>query len=236
MSGGGFYTALSGAIAQSEALDAVSSNVANAATPGYKAERVSFEQALVDAEKRDGASVRATRGARDGSVGPVKHTGAALDLMLEGEGHFVVAAGDGLGPTAPAATLRTGSFRLDAASRLVDASGRALLDRTGGAIVLPPDARDVSVDDTGVVIADGEPVGQLLVTLDPAPRTVGDAVDQERHDPRIVSGSIEGSNVNVVRSMVQLIEVQRTFETLTRMIESYKAIDERTARDVGNPR
>jgi flagellar basal body rod protein FlgG len=36
--------------------------------------------------------------------------------------------------------------------------------------------------------------------------------------------------------MVQLIEVQRTFETLTRMIESYKAIDERTARDVGNPR
>jgi hypothetical protein len=117
VSGGGFYTALSGAIAQSEALDAVSSNVANAATPGYKAERVSFEQALVEAEKRDGASVRATRGARDGSVGPVQHTGAPLDLMLEGAGHFVVAAGDGLGPTAPASTPRAARSSIAPAAR-----------------------------------------------------------------------------------------------------------------------
>ena len=68
--------------------------------------------------------------------------------------------------------------------------------------------------------ADDEPVGRLAL----------------RGTPRVLGGALEGSNVNVVRSMVDLVKISRTYEALTRMIEGYKAIDERTARELGNPR
>ena len=64
-----------------------------------------------------------------------------------------------------------------------------------------------------------------------------DAVlDGPRHETRITSGVLEGSNVSVVREMVDLIRVQRTYESLTRMIDGYKTIEERAARDIVSPR
>ena len=50
-----------------------------------------------------------------------------------------------------------------------------------------------------------------------------------------VAGAIEGANFDVVRGVVDLIKVSRTYEALHRAIETYKDIDSRTARDVGGP-
>lgn len=210
MSGGGIYTALSGAIAQSNALDVAAENVAHASTTGFRAERMRFEEVLH--HSTHDTQVVATRGDRDPRQGPITTTGNPLDLALEGEGSLQVKDGHGI-----ARDVRGGSFTRDADGVLVDLEGRHVMSEDGSDIVIPPDAQDIVIGEDGVVVADHEVVGKLLVN----------------GNPRVMAGTLEGSNVNVVRSMVDLVKISRTYEALTRMIEGYKAIDERTARDIG---
>lgn len=219
----GIYLALSGAVAQSSALEAIADNVANASTTGHRAERVTFAQALSDA---GGPQVVAERGARDQRPGPIVETGNPLDLALEGPGWLVVQGGAG------AEMVRSASFHLDAEGRLIDGSGRALLDESGAELSVPPDARSISVSSEGRVLADGEEIGRLLSSA--SDRWVVPAAD----DPGVTirAGALESSNVQVVRGMVDLIQASRTFEALTRALENHKTIDERTAREVGNAR
>jgi len=215
MSAGGLYTALSGAIAQSQALDAVANNVANASTQGFRAERVRFEEVLNEASGPQGRQVIATRGDQDPRAGNITQTNQPLDVALEGEGALQVVDGRG-----EVRDVRGGSFGRDAEGMLVDGEGRALLGDDGQPLVVAPDARTLAIGEDGTVRADDEPVGRLAL----------------RGTPRVLGGALEGSNVNVVRSMVDLVKISRTYEALTRMIEGYKAIDERTARELGNPR
>lgn len=215
MSAGGLYTALSGAIAQSQALDAVANNVANASTQGFRAERVRFEEVLHEAAGPQGRQVIAARGDQDPRAGNITQTNQPLDVALEGEGALQVVDGRG-----EVRDVRGGSFGRDAEGLLVDGEGRALLGDDGQPLVVSPEARTLAIGEDGTVRADDEPVGRLAI----------------RGTPRVLGGALEGSNVNVVRSMVDLVKISRTYEALTRMIEGYKAIDERTARELGNPR
>lgn len=214
---GGIYTAVSGAVAQSEALDALADNVANASTAGHRAERVRFEQVLDRAQNN--TSVRVVRGERDQSAGPVRETGRPLDLALDGPGSFVVDDGKNH------FEVRSAAFQLNDQGQIVDASGRSLLDETGAAINVAPDTKQIAVDGEGHVFAGGEIVAKILISG-----------ASEEAPTRVRSGALEGSNTSVVRGMVEMIKVTRTYEALTRMIEGYKSIDERTAREIGNPR
>ena len=54
--------------------------------------------------------------------------------------------------------------------------------------------------------------------------------------PEVVSGALESSNVNVVRGVVDLVKVSRTYETLMRMIEGFKEVETRAARELGGPK
>lgn len=206
---GGIYLALAGAKSQLEALDVVSNNVANASTVGYQAERVSFAEVL----SKDGETgVAVERGARDLRPGAVSNTGRALDLALDGPGGLVLSGGG--------QPVRSVSLTVSAEGRLVDASGRALLAADGEPLTVPSGAREVSFSDDGDLVSDGSLIGRAQIS--------GEA--------KIRSGVLEGSNVGIVQGMVELIHVSRSFEALTRMIEQYKSVDERTAREIGSPR
>lgn len=238
MSTGGIYTATAGAVAQSNALDATANNIANASTAGFHADRVTFREALTAARSPDVATVGAGTTRIDSQAGALQPTGNPLDLALDGDGYFGVATAQG-----PRYT-RAGNFQLDATGKLVTADGFALRGQGGAAITVPPDARAISVASDGTVSADGNEVGKLeLVRFAPAQvqRQGGSLFAATGRPiagspPGVRSGMLESSNVNVVRGVVDLVKVSRTYDSLMRMIQGYHDIESRAARELGGPK
>ena len=237
--GNGIYVATAGAVSQSQTLDIVANNIANASTTGYRAQKPTFESAMADAQTQDLSFVRVGTTATDTRAGALKQTGNPLDLALVGDGFFAVET-----PRGPRYT-RAGDFRLNSEGQLVNAAGLAARARGGGTISVPEGTSDLQVDATGRVLADGEEVGQLDVARFADAKmereganlfAVRDGRRLEQGLPEIVAGSLEQSNVNIVRGVVDMVRVSRSYESMLRVVETYKQIDSRTARQVGASR
>jgi flagellar basal body rod protein FlgG len=232
----GIYIATGGAVAQAQALDVTANNVANASTPGYKAARVSFAQTL--AKSQDMAIVGVAGTGFDPTPGVIQSTDDPLDVAVDGDGWLGVNT-----PAGPRWT-RDGDFGLDDDGRLVTASGLPVMDAAGGEIVVPAGARELSIAPDGSVVADGATVGQIAVARF-APGAlareglnlyVASAPPMTDEPAQLVSGALEGANFNVVRGVIDLVKVSRSYEALHRMIDSYREIDQRTARELGGPK
>jgi flagellar basal-body rod protein FlgF len=238
--GSGIYIAAAGAIAQSDAMDATANNIANAGTSGFHAERVSFKEALTKAKSPDQLSVQASTGKTlDGQNGALLQTGNPLDVALEGDGLFSVQTAQG------ARYTRAGNFQLDSQGALVTPDGYKVLGTNGQPITMPPTATNIAVTSDGTISTDGQPVGQLklaqvaanqlkreggtLFSATGAPQTGGTA-------PTVRSGVLESSNVNIVHGVVDLVKVQRNYDSLMRVIQNYHDIDDQTAKTLGGPR
>lgn len=236
--GNGIYIALSGAKAQTTAMDVVSNNVANANTVAFRAERMSFGQALGKAQSPDAAYAQVRGGGTDTRAGAIQQTGNPLDLALVGDGHFAVKTPRGVRYT------RAGNFRIGPQGTLVTSGGLEALGRTGEPIRVPADAKSVQIGADGTVSAGEDVIGQLRISkLDAstvkregAGLFAGNAAVADAEGVKIVPGALEKSNVNVVRGMVDLVRVSRGYESMLRMIESYRQIDSRTARQLGTPK
>ncbi len=234
--GSGIYVAMAGAVAQSDALDTVANNIANAGTTGFRAERLRFTQALARARGKDAAYVRAAGGNTDTTAGNIEQTGNPLDLTLTtGDGYFAVDTARGVRYT------RAGHFNLDAGGRLVTPDGAPLRSVTGKPIIAPAGA-GVTIRTDGSVMTGDEVVGVLDLqrfrpqdlSREGATLYVAHAAPQAGPKPEVSSGAVEQGNFNVVRGVVDLVRVSRTYEALHRMIESYKEIDQRAARGSGS--
>lgn len=234
----GIYVATAGAVAQSQALDATANNIANATTAGFRGHRVVFREALATAISLDTASVGGGTSTADRQPGALTQTGNPLDLALEGDGYFAVET-----PNGPRYT-RAGNFRLDADRTLVTAEGFAVRGDGGSPISIPLDAAALDVASDGTVSSDGNVLGKLeLARFDPTRlRREGNTLyaatgAPETGDvPVVRSGMLEASNVNVVRGVVDLVKVSRTYESLMRVIQSYHDVESRAARDLGGPK
>jgi len=234
----GIYVATAGAVAQSSALDATANNIANAATTGFHCDRVTFREALSAARSPDVANVGAGTTRVDSQSGALLPTENPLDLALDGDGYFGVAT-----PSGPRYT-RAGNFQLDAGRNLVTADGFAVRGEGGAPINIPPDAKQVAVASDGTVSADGSELGKLeLVRFAPAQvkregGTLFSATGRPLtgDPPKVRSGMLESSNVNVIRGVVDLVKVSRTYESLMRMIQGYHDIETRAARELGGPK
>ncbi|MCP4448127.1 MAG: flagellar basal-body rod protein FlgF [Myxococcales bacterium] len=235
----GIYAALSGARAQSHALDSTARNIANVSTTAYKAERISFKQSLTAAQSPDQRYVAVQAPAFDMSQGAIRHTGNSLDLALEGEGFFAIQTDDGERLT------RDGAFRIDVEGQLVNSTGARVLDEDGEPMLVPTDAGYVEINDSGEVISDGISVGDLKI-VNYAPESLmrvganmyaaeGEPLE-DAEPPMVVSEALEGSNFNAVRGVVDVIKVTRTFQALVKMMESYKETEGRAAKALGGPK
>src|SRR3954454_4483742 len=98
----GMYTAAAGMAAQQQKLDALSNDVANVNTTGYKRVRVAFRDLLYTPQGlgtaprvQDGAGAAATMIGRGAAQGPRQQTGEPLDIALQGQGYLVVQGADG---------------------------------------------------------------------------------------------------------------------------------------------
>jgi len=234
----GIYIATAGAVAQSTALDATANNIANATTAGFRADRVTFREALASARSPDIELVGTGTTRIDSQAGALTASENPLDLALDGDGYFAVQT-----PNGPRYT-RAGNFQLDDAHNLVTTEGFAVRGEGGAPINIPPEATQISVAVDGTVSADGAELGKLeLVRFAPSQvkreggtlfsasgrPTTGDP-------PKVRSGMLEASNVNIVRGVVDLVKVSRSYEALMRMIQGYHDVESRAARELGTPK
>lgn len=174
---------------------------------------------------------------RDFSPGMLEATGEPFDLAVDGPGFFRVRLADG-----QEGYTRNGHFTVDANRLLVDAAGNPLLTIGGQTITLPQGWEQVTVQPDGQVVARMpggalSTVGQvgLAVFTNPAGlEAAGDgiyrATDASGQAQAVAPGSagaglvrqgfLEGSNVQVVNEMVNLIVAQRAYELNARAIQS----------------
>lgn len=222
----GLYIAASGMLAEQIRQDQIANDLANASTPGYKADRTaqrSFNDLLL-ANSATGqtvgpqsTAVQVDRIVTDFTARPLRETGEPLDFAISGDGFFAVQTGQGVRYT------RNGQFALDSQSRLVTASGAPVLDGAGRPIV----ATDGVVDPRrlGVFnLTNPRKQGDSLVSGTPAGAGTG----------TVQSGALESSGADPARSMVDMIASMRAFEAGQKVIQ---AIDEtlgKAATQVGS--
>jgi flagellar basal-body rod protein FlgF len=216
---------MSGARESMRAQAINSHNLANASTVGFRAELAAVTtQAAGDGDRSEArafASITETGWSQ--SAGPLQSTGRDLDVAVEGDGWIAVQAPDGT-----EAYTRAGDLRLDATGAVRNGAGHPVLS-DGGPLVIPPHASLVIGADGAVSIV---PLGQgaettarvgniKLVKPDPAQlergpdglfRVKGGGDAPADASVRIVSGALEGSNVNVADAMVRMIELSRQFD------------------------
>jgi flagellar basal-body rod protein FlgF len=235
----GIYLATAGAVAQSNALDATANNIANATTTGFQADRITFREALSGAKSPDGSLVSTGTTRVDTQYGALSQTGNPLDLAIEGDGMFAVDTPNG------ARYTRAGNFRVDDDGTLVTVDGYAVRGEGGAHISIPADAKVLGVSTDGEITADGESIGKLELTkfkysqLKREGGTLFNASgkpDATGEPPIVRNGMLEASNVNVVRGVVDLVKVSRTYESLMKVIQGYHDVESRAARDLGGPK
>jgi flagellar basal-body rod protein FlgF len=213
--------------AQQQALDVIANNLANVNSTGFKADRLTFREALAkesfspgEAKPRllgtlgCGALVEGTTSSLE--QGPMVQTGGALDVAIEGDGYFSVKTAAGTRYT------RAGSFQLDATGKVVTKNGDPVLGARGE-ITVPSNAK-VEIDEKGNVTADGSTVDTLaMVTGNLSKQGNGlySGTAKPAIDTKVTSGYIEGSTVNAVQEMVAMIETMRVFEANQKVLQAH---------------
>jgi flagellar basal-body rod protein FlgG len=117
------------------------------------------------------------------------------------------------------------------------------LAENGREIQMPANARSIEVEGDGTISADGSQVARLRVVRfdQPPPKeglTLHTANGPARPvtEPIVVSGALESSNVNAVHGVNELITITRSFEAFQKVIDAFRDLDQRTARDVASSR
>ncbi len=237
--GSGIYVAAAGAVAQSSALDVTANNIANASTTAFHGERVTFHEALARARSADVTLVgNQTATSVVQQAGPMTATGNPLDIALEGDGYFAVDAPQGVRYS------RAGALHLGADGRIVNVDNLPVRGVGGAPLIVPAGTSQLLIGADGSVATEAGPIGQLelvrfaeaQLTRDGATLVAARGAPIAGPPPSVLQGTLEGSNVNIVRGVVELVQVSRTYESLLRVIEGFQTIESRAARDIGGPK
>ena len=223
----GLYIAASGMLAEQIRQDQIANDLANASTPGYKADRTSqrsFNDLLL-ANSATGATVGAQSTAvqvdrivTDFTGRPLRETGEPLDFGISGEGFFAVQTAQGVRYT------RNGQFALDTQGRLVTASGDPVLGPNNQPITANADGT-VNPRAIGVFnVTNPVKQGDSLVSGTAAGAATGS----------VQSGMVESSGADPARSMVDMISSMRAFEAGQKVIQTIDETLGKAATQVGS--
>lgn len=211
------YVTLSRQSALLQNMRLISNNIANMSTAGYRRESVVFTE-IVDRLNVDGGSTSQTAAkvrVTDFSQGSLRSTGGDFDFAIEGDGFFLIETPDG------EALSRVGAFVRNAAGELVTQDGQRVLGEGGAALFFPPEAEQITVATDGTISADGQPVGRIALVTVENPQNLqrsegGRFVTEDPLAPAdgatIFHRFVEDSNVDPVREIARMIEVQRAYE------------------------
>lgn len=250
MTNAALHVARTGLDAQNTKMQVISHNLANVNTTGFKKDRADFQnlayQHLIAAGSAAddqnkfatglslGTGVKLAGTSKMMTQGTNVPTGNALDLAVQGEGFFQLQRPDGT-----IAYTRDGNFKPTAEGLIVNLDGLPLIPQ----IQIPEGTSEITIGNNGMVSAtvagQTEPVelGQIELAsfINPTGlRNIGGNLLLETAasgvpqvgiaglDGRgtIQQGALEGSNVNIVEELVDMIETQRAYEVNSKMIKS----------------
>ena len=226
------YVAMNGAKHTMERQAAISNNLANASTAGFRASLSAYRALpVIGPSTGTRTFVVDTTGAADFRPGPITQTGRALDVAITGEGWIAVQTPDGR-----EAYTRAGDLQITGAGQMQTREGLNVMGEAGP-ITVPPNA-EVTIGGDGTVSAiptDGIPnavniLGRIKLVNPPAEELArGDdglfrlrsgAPAPADANVQLSTGAIEGSNVSVVESLVDMITHARHYETQIKLIQS----------------
>lgn len=244
------WVSKTGLSAQDTALRAISNNLANVGTVGFKKDRAVFEDLVYQINQQPGAQatqddtlpsgvqlgtgVRVASTQKQFSIGSLQTTERSLDVAIEGRGFFQVSMPDGsVGYT------RNGSFSINQDGQMVTPQGYALEP----AVNIPQGSTALTIgrDGTVSVIIAGDPAStqvgnlQLVDFINPTGlQAVGgnlfretvasgaalQATPGQNGVGQTVQGVLEASNVSVVEEMVNMVATQRAYEMNARVVST----------------
>jgi flagellar basal-body rod protein FlgF len=236
------YIAMSGAKQNVVSQTAHSNNLANASTTGFRSDYTqSRAQPVFGDHFPTRAFAMAERPASDLRQGPLQQTGRQMDVAIEGPGWFVVQGADG-----EEAYTRGGDLSVDPQGRLMNARGLQMMG-DGGPIVVPPfETIEIGRDGTISIRPQGEGAAAVaevvqMRLVNPDGKTLEKGTDglfrirdRQPGDPganvdpnmSLVNGFVEGSNVNAVTELTQVLAMNRQYEM---QIKLMKTADENSA-------
>jgi flagellar basal-body rod protein FlgG len=239
-----------GVQAQDAKLQAIANNLANVNTVGFKRDRVVFEDLHYQVDQQPGAqkadNTIAPSGVQLGNgthlvgtqkvftPGSLQNTGQPLDVAISGNGFLQVRR-----PNGDPAFTRAGQLQVNAEGILVNASGLPIVPQ----ITVPATATAVTIGENGIVSATvpgsatPQELGQLslatfvnpagllalgdnLFAETPASGTPNEGKPGDGAFGKLKQGALEGSNVQVVEEMVDMIAAQRTYEMNTKVLSA----------------
>ena len=224
----GYYAAMTGLVARTQALDTAAANLANAQTPGYRAEREFFRSELLGPDALDSQLGRTVNnyGLLGGdqlsmAQGALEPTGNPLDLAIQGQGFFLVDTRNG-----PRYT-RDGSFHRAQNGQLVTEADEPVLNPAAKPIQIPPG--EVSVGSDGALSVAGGVVAQVGVfTFPPGTQLTPEGANRylapqgaaplPAKEASIHQGALEAANQDVVQGSLNLIMMQRQAEMMQRAL------------------
>ncbi len=239
-----------GVQAQDAKLQAIANNLANVNTAGFKRDRAVFTDLFYQIDKEPGSTQANDTASPNGvqlgngtrllgtqkifTTGSLQTTGQALDVAIVGAGFLQVETANG-----DMAYTRAGQLQVNADGKLVTAQGMAIRPE----ITIPANATSITINESGLVSAQvagstaPTELGRLTLVsfINPAGlRAMGDNLYQETAASgtpnegtpgegalgQLRQGSLEGSNVQVVEEMVDMIAAQRTYEMNTKVLSA----------------
>jgi flagellar basal-body rod protein FlgG len=246
--------------AQQMQLDAISNNLANVSTNGFKSQRQVFEDLMYQNLRQAGAAssdqtvlptglqvglgTRAVATSRNFSQGNLQQSSNPFDMAVQGKGFFQIQMPDGT-----TGYTRDGSFQVSAQGQLVTSNGYTVQP----GITIPATAQSVTIGSDGTVSvvlpgqALAQTVGQLQIAgfinpsgLEPKGQNVyGETAASGTPTPgtpgtnglgSLQQGFVETSNVNVVEELVQMIQTQRSYELNSKAIQTSDQMLEKLAQ------
>ena len=251
-------TAATGMRAQQLRTEVIANNLANVNTTGFKRSRAHFEDLLYQTvqgsttvgspEAGTTPAIQVGRGTHLASVqrlhsqGALENTGRSLDVAIEGEGFFQIQMGNG-----QIGYSRDGSFTISDTGTMVTQEGYAVIP----GIKVPLDAGTIAISRTGIVTAqggDGEPteigrlelarfanpsgllaMGENIYNATPASGEPILGFPSEDGMGRLLQGSLEASNVEIVQEMVDMIAAMRAYEINSKSISNSEQMAQITA-------
>ncbi len=240
------YTATNGARQAMQAQTAISHNLANVSTVGFKSHFNTFTSWHVEGP---GLNTRVMNKQSaddiDLSDGSIIKTERELDVAVTGNGFITVQAPDGT-----EAFTRAGDLRLDSNGRLTTGQGYVVVGNAGPIAIPPAEKIEIGQDGTisirpvgqaanAMVIAEriklvNPDVNELYKTADGLLQSRSGLIEPASPDVSLESGMLEQSNVNAVGQMIELITNARQFETNIKLMQEAKSNDEVAARLLRN--
>lgn len=242
------YSGSTGMEAQQLNLNTISNNLANANTTGYKRSKIEFQDLLYQKPRVAGADVgggnvvptgveigngsRVVSTSKVFSQGELKQTSSDYDIAIDGEGFLEVKKADG-----KTAYTRDGALKVDGQGRVTTSDGLQVLS---GFSQIPQGTTSISIAPNGQVSlqsASGTTSFRIQLTRFANPgglHSVGGNIYEEtaasgspeQGNPTedgfggIVQKYLEGSNVNIVEEMVNMIQAQRAYEINSKSIQT----------------